>query len=697
MLLRIVKCVQEFIYDSVLLKKFLNLSNINFFPIFTANYWPVKYIFSFIFLLFLLVFGTVHLSAQIQTDDLQSSSYEPTLKVVLPDIIMQDIQTEVKIQVNMPAEKFGLQGSHEVFINGKPEFLEFENGKAITQIKFEEAKNLVIKVDDISYQKHITPIPLWLSILPPLIAILMALIFKEVYTALFIGVMVGTFIIFFYRGQSFFEALFNGFFAVIDTYVIHSLENPDHLSIIIFSMMIGGMVGIITKNGGMKGIVKVLSKYANNARSGQLITWLMGIIIFFDDYANTLVVGNTMRPVTDRLRVSREKLAYIVDSTAAPVASIAFVTTWIGAELSYIQDGIKTLGLNETPYDVFLNSLQFSFYPILAVIFIFFLVWKRRDFGPMYKAELDARNNNENSSIRALGKQASGLDVENQDENKIRWYNALIPVLVVVGGTIAGLIITGLQVVGWDNSIAFFTNLANVIGSANSFSALLWSSLAGVAVAILLTVSQKILSLKKSIDALIGGYQTMLTAVLILVLAWSIALITEHLHTAGFISTSLIKFKLSPFLVPALTFLLAALVSFSTGSSWGTMAILYPLILPTSWLICSENGLDYDTSISIFHNVVSGVLAGSVLGDHCSPISDTTILSSLASSCNHIDHVRTQMPYALTVGGVGMLLGTVPAAYGVPAYILFPISILTLYLIVHFAGRKLPKTVLGSY
>ena len=624
----------------------------------------------------------------------QTNTDVPSIEITLPGIIMQDIQTEVKIHVNMPAQKFEMQGPHEVFINGKPEFLEFENGQASTQMILTEATDLTVQVDDISCKKNVTPIPLWLSILPPLIAILMALFFKEVYTALFIGVMVGTFIIFFYRGQSFFEALFNGFFAVIDTYVIRSLENPDHLSIIIFSMMIGGMVGIITKNGGMKGIVKVLSKYANNSRSGQLITWLMGIIIFFDDYANTLVVGNTMRPVTDRLRVSREKLAYIVDSTAAPVASIAFVTTWIGAELSYIQDGIKTLGLDETPYDVFLNSLQFSFYPVLAVIFIFFLVWKRRDFGPMYKAELDARNNSENSSIRSLGKQASGLDVENTDENKIRWYNALVPVLVVVLGTIAGLALTGFQAVGWDSSLGFSTNLSSVIGNANSFSALLWSSLAGVAVAILLSVSQKILSLKKSIDALIGGYQTMLTAVLILVLAWSIALITEHLHTAEFISTSLIEFKLSPFLVPALTFLLAALVSFSTGSSWGTMAILYPLILPTSWLICSENGLGYDTSMSIFHNVVSGVLAGSVLGDHCSPISDTTILSSLASSCNHIDHVRTQMPYALTVGGVGMFLGTIPAAYGVPAYILFPINILVLYLIVHFAGRKLPKTVL---
>ncbi len=652
----------------------------------------MKHIISFIFIFSIFGFGTFNLPAQIPVDDFRSSSDEASIEVVLPNIIMQDIPTAVEIHVKVCADENNLEGQHEVLINGQPETLEFENGLTTTELKFEEAGDLSIQIDGIDYHKKINPIPLWLSILPPLIAIFMALFFKEVYTALFIGILIGTFIIFLYRGQSFFEALFNGFFAIIDTYIIPSMENKDHLSIIIFSMMIGGMVGIITKNGGMKGAVNKLSKYANNARSGQMVTWLMGILIFFDDYANTLVVGNTMRPVTDRLKISREKLAYIVDSTAAPIASIAFVTTWIGAELSYIHDGIETLGLPETPYDVFLSSLQFSFYPILAVVFIFFLVWERRDFGPMYKAEISARNNDENSSIKALANKDSGFDNEKMDESKIRWYNALVPILIIVGGTIAGLFVTGLQNVGWDNSLGFSGNLSNVIGNSNSFTALLWSSLAGVGIAVILSVSQRILSLKKCMDAMMGGFQTMLTAVLILILAWSIALITQHLHTAEFISSSLIEFHLSPYLVPALTFLLAALVAFSTGSSWGTMAILYPLMLPASWLICTEHYLDYETSITIFHNVVSGVLAGSVLGDHCSPISDTTILSSLASSCNHIDHIRTQMPYALTVGGVGLLMGTIPAAFGVPSYILFPLNILILYLIVHFAGRRLPKT-----
>jgi Na+/H+ antiporter NhaC len=179
----------------------------------------------------------------------------------------------------------------------------------------------------------------------------------------------------------------------------------------------------------------------------------------------------------------------------------------------------------------------------------------------------------------------------------------------------------------------------------------------------------------------------MLTAIIILVLAWSIALVTKHLHTADFISQSLVSINISPQFIPAFTFILGALVAFSTGSSWGTMAILYPLILPASWLIAQNFGLDHESSLSIFYNVVSAVLAGSVLGDHCSPISDTTILSSLASSCNHIEHVRTQLPYALTVGGVSIVVGTIPSAFGISPWILFPLGIFAMFLIVKFVAK----------
>ncbi|RLD34880.1 MAG: Na+/H+ antiporter NhaC family protein [Bacteroidetes bacterium] len=462
-----------------------------------------------------------------------------------------------------------------------------------------------------------------------------------------------------------------------------------HLSIIIFSMLIGAMVNLITRNGGMKGVVNLLSKHANNARSGQFITWLMGVVIFFDDYANTLVVGNTMRPVTDRLKISREKLAYLVDSTAAPIASIAFVTTWIGAELSYIQDGIDIIGLDENAYMIFFNSLAYSFYPIFTLIFILFLIFRGVDFGPMLRAERKARDTEIDPDDEDFSFSNELNKLEADDEVKARWFNAVIPVLVIIFGTLAGLVSTGWDAAIWsDESITFGRKISAIIGNADSYTALLWSSLSSVLVALLLTIGQRLLSLKESIDSLINGFRTMLTAVLILILAWSVALITQHMHTATFISNSMLEMSLSPYFVPAITFVLAALISFSTGSSWGTMAILYPLILPATWLITQDSGMEYDSSMHIFYNVVACVLTGSVLGDHCSPISDTTILSSLASSCNHIEHVRTQLPYALTVGIVAILAGTIPAAYGVSSFILFPAGLIVLFIVIIFLGRK---------
>jgi len=277
------------------------------------------------------------------------------------------------------------------------------------------------------------------------------------------------------------------------------------------------------------------------------------------------------------------------------------------------------------------------------------------------------------------------------EEIKPRWFNAVVPVLIIVIGTIAGLLYTGWDHAIWnDADLSYSKKISLIIGEADSYKALLWSSISGVVVAVILTLGQRLLTLRETVNSLVSGFKTMLTAVIILTLAWALALLTEHMHTADFISQAMLSLSISPYLVPALTFILAALVSFSTGSSWGTMAILYPLLLPASWLIATENGLDIETTTSIFYNVVSGVLAGSVLGDHCSPISDTTILSSLASSCNHIEHVRTQLPYALTVGAVGLLVGTIPTAYGFSPLLSFLIGLAILFGIVMIFGKKIP-------
>ena len=444
------------------------------------------------------------------------------------------------------------------------------------------------------------------------------------------------------------------------------------------------MVAVISANGGMKGLVGKLAPFAKNKRSGQFITWLLGILIFFDDYANTLIVGNTMRPITDKLKISRAKLAYLTDSTAAPVAAIAFITTWIGAELSYIQEGITAIGIQTSSYSVFLSSLPYSFYPILTIVFVLILIYKGKEYGPMLNAERDLELS---KVVSGIGSGSNPSEVG--EDIPQRWFNALIPVLIVVFGTIAGLFYTGWSSEVWSsNSMSFMSKISFFLGEADTFKALLWSSLGGVILAVILSVAQRILTLRDSIENLISGFKSMFNAVLILILAWSLALLTQHMHTADFITSGLKAFEVSPYMMPALTFIFSAIIAFSTGSSWGTMAIIYPLIIPAVWALSLHNALPADAAMSLLYNVVAAVLAGSVLGDHCSPISDTTILSSLASSCNHIVHVRTQMPYALTVGVISLLIGSIPSAYNVPLWIIYPVAIAMIYFVIVKFGKK---------
>jgi len=605
--------------------------------------------------------------------------------VELPKIIVAEIQT--KIIVKLDAEIAVANDSIWIKVNNQNIRVKLNENQLEFPYVFEKKQELKISVGDKSYSATISPIPLWLSTLPPLIAILMALLFKEVFSALFIGLFSGTLIIFSYQEASIFSAFFKAIFAISDSYILNSLANTGHISIILFSMLIGAMVNLITKNGGMQGIVNLLSRFANSPRSGQFVTWILGILIFFDDYANTLVVGNTMSPVTDRLKISREKLAYIVDSTAAPVASIAMITTWIGIELSYIQAATAQINIDESPYSIFLNSLPTRFYPFFTLFFILMLVVLKKDFGPMLKAEQKCRQDLQTENSLENSPELKKMEV---DKNiPTRWFNAGIPVLIVIFGTFAGLIYTGWDTDVWnDDALAFGKKLSHIIGASDSYLALLWSSLSAVLVAVSLSLGQRILSLGKTIEALVNGFKTMLTAILILILAWALADITKDMHTADFISNTLIATNVSPALLPSFTFILSALIAFSTGSSWGTMAILYPLILPASWALCHSTGMNDLESMNIFYITVSAILAGSVLGDHCSPISDTTILSSLASSCNHIEHVRTQFPYAITVGTVAILTGLLPASYGVSSWILIPFGGIVLFFIVKFIGKK---------
>ncbi|MEL7121605.1 MAG: Na+/H+ antiporter NhaC family protein, partial [Bacteroidota bacterium] len=360
------------------------------------------------------------------TSKLSFAQNDSTIQI-LP--ISPEVATIALNQYKLSADDKGLifkvpesSGTSNISINGEEKTLTFVDNTARVDLDVDEKGQLhLIKADSGFKLYHLAKrrgtvrlkhIPLWLSILPPLIAIVLALIFKEVILSLFVGTWMGAFIAGGMRFDSiyyFLQSIMN----VIDTYILNALNDSGHLSVIIFSLLIGGMVGIISRNGGMAGIVVRLSKYAKTAQSAQLVTWILGVAIFFDDYANTLIVGNTIRSVTDKYKVSREKLAYIVDSTAAPVAAVAFITTWIGAELGYIDDGIKLLtnfDLNVTPYAIFISSLKYSFYPLFTLCFILLLIYFQKDYGPMHKAELRARTTGEVSPPTSSKKEIEELE-----------------------------------------------------------------------------------------------------------------------------------------------------------------------------------------------------------------------------------------------------------------------------------------------
>jgi Na+/H+ antiporter NhaC len=522
-------------------------------------------------------------------------------------------------------------------------------------------------------------LPGWLSILPPLLAIGMALLYRRVVPALFFGVWVGALLAVGFTPW----ALFKGLLDTLGIYILDALANESHASIILFSLMIGGMVGIISKNGGTLGIVERITGWASDSRRGQVATWALGLGIFFDDYANTLIVGNTMRPVTDRLRISREKLAYIVDSTAAPISCLAFVTTWIGYEVGLVGTAIEGIeGFNQGAYSVFLHSIPYSFYPLFALFFVFVVAYSRRDFGPMYDAETRARDTGRvlgaDASVDEAAAEGKALTPPAGIEHRAR--NAVIPVVVLIGTVLAGLYATGAQAAGAD------ATLREIIGAADSYTSLLWGSLLGVLVAAVLSLGQGLLDLEQTVDAWYEGLKSMLFAMVILVLAWALSNITEVLHTADYL-VSILGDWLPPGVVPAIIFVLAAATAFATGSSWGTMGILMPLVVPLAWAVLVKNGMDAPGHYHVLYSSVACVLAGSVWGDHCSPISDTTILSSMASGCDHIEHVRTQLPYAMSVGLVALLLGTLPTGFGVPWWVVLPVGAVLLVLLHRVVGR----------
>lgn len=526
--------------------------------------------------------------------------------------------------------------------------------------------------------QELRSIPGILSILPPLLAIGLAILLRQVIISLFAGIWLGAVFIYDYD-------ILGGIYRVLDHFVVNALSTPSHIMIIIFTMMFGGLVGIISRNGGTIGIANVITRYAKTARGGQFSTWLLSFMIFFDDYANVLIRGNLMRPISDKLKISREKLSYLVDTGAAAVASTFFISTWIGYQVGLIERGIVQIPWAEDAYSVFLHSIPYFFYSIISLFFALFITLTGRDFGPMLHAE--RRSRYEGKLIRdgaEISKDLTDSEVLDMDK-PARWYNGIIPVLTVLVIACFGLYYTGVKNLQEAGETSY--KLGDIIGNSDSYAALIWASFSGCLVGIIMTVGQRIMKLKEALDAWFHGLKSMLLAVVILILAWSIGMVTEELNTADYL-VQVLREVLDPRWIPVLTFIIAALVAFATGTSWGTMAILMPIVIPLGYTLGVDAGLEISQKATILYGTVSSVLAGAVFGDHCSPISDTTILSSMSSACDHIDHVRTQLPYALVVAFIGMLIGDIPTSYGVSPWISLFCGITVAFGIVYFFGRK---------
>ncbi|MDX1646806.1 MAG: Na+/H+ antiporter NhaC family protein [Longimicrobiales bacterium] len=543
---------------------------------------------------------------------------------------------------------------------------------------------LTILVGDAALEHEATVTSGWYSIVPPLVAILLALLFREVVTALFAGVWLGA------LAMAGFDPV-SATGRLIDTFVVPAVADADHAAIIVFSLLLGGMVGLISRNGGTMGIVEAVAPFASTPRRGKLATWAAGLAIFFDDYANTLIVGNTMRPITDRLRISREKLAYVVDSTAAPVAALVPISTWVGYEISLIADGFgiaaartpAAAGLVElSPFGVFVQTIPFLFYPLLALFFVLLTSAWDRDFGSMLEAEQRASSGGGLYRPGAvLAVDTSGEIMEPKEGTPHRWWNAGLPVVSVILVVLVGLYRSGRATVGPD------ATLMDVFGAADPFSTLLWGSLTGVIVAIVLSLGQRLLTLMEAIDAVVGGMRAMMIAMIILTLAWSLGAVTEVIGTSDFLAQLLSdRFPLE--LMPAVVFVTSAATAFATGTSWGTMAIMLPVVIPLTVALGGPDVFPGAPDEAILLGGIASVLAGAIFGDHCSPISDTTVLSSTASACDHVDHVRTQLPYALAVGVVGVILGNVGTAYGLPPWIALVAGAVLLAAFLRIVGRS---------
>lgn len=480
------------------------------------------------------------------------------------------------------------------------------------------------------------------SLIPPILAILLAFLTRQVILSLFLGVFSGVLMI--YGGN-----VFTAFLRTLDQYLLGSLADSWNAAIIFFTLSIGGMAGIIAKSGGTKAVAQWLAKKAKTPRAAQLSTFFAGVFIFFDDYANTLIVGPTMRPMTDEMKISREKLAYIVDSTAAPIVGLACISTWVGYEIGIMSGTFGELGVETNFFLLFIKTIPFTFYNIFALFLVFYIAVFKRDFGPMLKAERRARL--EGKVLADDAAPMSNLETQSEEINEgvqPRISTALIPIFTLIITAFVGLWYNGYTYVA-EGGVKWY-QISECFGAADPSIALIWAAILASIVAGAVALINKTMTLNETFGSWIEGCKSLFITAVILILAWSIGTVVSEIGTADFL-VAFVGNAIPAFLLPIIVFLISCLVAFATGTSWGTMAIVIPLAVPLAAHYISGD----PASSALVLATLSSVLSGSIFGDHCSPISDTTIMSSMASGADHMDHVKTQIPYALTGAGFTIL------------------------------------------
>ncbi|MBO4215067.1 MAG: Na+/H+ antiporter NhaC family protein [Bacteroidaceae bacterium] len=489
------------------------------------------------------------------------------------------------------------------------------------------------------------------ALVPPIIAISLALITKEVYSSLFLGVLTG--------------ALLNADFHPVGALnqlfpegIMSVLADKWNVGILVFLVILGAMVQLMNRTGGSAAFGAWASNRIKGRAGAQFSTMLLGCLIFIDDYFNCLTVGSVMRPVTDKHRISRAKLAYLIDSTAAPICIIAPISSWAAAVSGFVKD--------ENGISIFVQSIPFNFYALLTLLMMVFIIFMKLDYGPMLLHE----NNAQNGDLFTTGKSTQVNKEEKKDEKVGRVSDLIVPVVLLIIGCVIGMIYTG----GFFEGKSFI----DAFGASDASVGLVLGSSVALIATIAYYLIRQSLSFGDCMECLPEGFKQMVPAMLILTLAWTLKSMTDNLGAATYVA-GLVENSASGLMgfLPAIIFAVAVGLAFASGTSWGTFGILIPIVVS-----CFH---EIDPELMIIS--ISACMAGAVCGDHCSPISDTTIMSSAGAQCQHLNHVTTQLPYALTVAGVSFLTFLV-AGFTKSAWISLVFGIVALFLLLLFIRHK---------